>query len=652
MPFRPAAPRRFAARATAIAALLALVAIPTPRAAAPDSTGGWAADVTSWSANHALAATSPGADAAPAALPAVDQAYEGTLERYVAETVKAGISSEQYLLQTAAGTFELRFAAGAPVDFETGATVRVRGQRDGNVLHVDGATAALDGQPSSQVLVAAPGAGTGARRLAVVPINFTNDRSRPFSRGSASGIFFTNTRSARSYFADQSKGLVSIDGTTFDWVELPVSNSVCDHRGWATAAKQVLAERGVDVSSFTNFAFTFPQTDSCPWRGLGHLPGPHTWINGAPSLRTAVHELGHNFGAHHASSIRCRRGGERVALSANCSTAEYGDPFTTMGASDRRFDHSLHLAQLGYLTAGSARTVTASGRYTLSHAASSTGTRVIRVARGDGTYLYLEYRRPYGTLYDNFSRRDPVVRGVSIRIGGDWNAIVQTKLIDTRPGTATFADSALRLDRSFRDYLSGIKITVVDRGRSRAWVRITLPTDRIAPTAPGSFTVEGRWTTAVSLRWSPASDNRGIAGYRIWRDGTLVTTTSATATTYSDAGLQPDTSYAYTIRAVDTSGNLGPSATLTVTTKPIDRPPSAPVASIETQNSQWATLTWTASIDDRGVTSYRVLRDGAVFMTTASNVLEARVPQDGAAYTVVAVDTAGQTSDPSNEVRS
>jgi hypothetical protein len=646
------APRRYAARFTAIVALIAVVAVPAPRGAVTESAHGWAADVTTWSANHALAAPSSATGPGGAALPAPDQAYEGTLERFVAETVKAGISAEQFLLQTSTGTIELRFAAGAPVDFETGATVRVRGVRDGNVLHVDGASAALDGQPSGEVLVAAPGAGTGARRLAVVPLNFTNDRSRPFSRASAAGIFFTNTRSARSYFGEQSKGLVTIDGTTFDWVELPVSNSVCDHRGWAVAAKQVLTERGVDVSSFTNFAFTFPQTNSCSWRGLAHLPGPHTWINGAPTLRTAVHELGHNFGAHHASSIRCRSGGERVALSANCTTKEYGDPFTTMGAADRRHDHSLHLAQLGYLSPGAARTVTASGKYTLHHASSSTGTRVLRIPRGDGTWLYLEYRRPYGTLFDNFSRKAAVVRGVSIRIGGDWQAIVQTKLIDTRPGTSSFLDAALRLDRSFRDYRSGIRVTLVDRGRSRAWVRITFPADRIAPTAPGAFSLQDRSATALALGWSAATDNRAVAGYRIWRNGTLVKTTSASATTYSDTGLQPETSYTYTIRAVDTSGNVGPSATLTATTKPIDRPPTAPVASIEAQNGQWANLTWTASSDDRGVTGYRVFRDGAVFMTTASNVLEARVPRDGAAYSVVAVDTAGQASDPSNEVRS
>lgn len=632
---------RIATHVLGAALLIAALAFPTATAASPA-----AAD----SASMVPAGTGPSTRQVGPVAGNGRGVFEGQLERLVEETVASGRSIERFFLDTPSGSVELHFAGDPPLDFSNGARVRVHGVRDGNVVEVDPATAA-EGSTATQVLAAAPGAGTGPRRIGVVPINFTNDRSRPFTRSQAAGIAFTNTRSARSYFGEESKGAVSIGGVAFDWISLPVANTGCDFRGWAGLARTILAERGVDVSSFTNFVFAFPQTNACAWRGLGHLPGWHTWINGAPTLRTVVHELGHNFGAHHASTVRCRAAGKVVALSSSCTVAEYGDPFTTMGGSDRRHDHAMHLAQLGYLAPGAARTVTASGTYRIERAASWTGTRLVRVARGDGTFLYLEYRRPYGTLYDNFSRKDPVVRGISIRIGADWGQITQTKLIDSRPWTGTFSDAALGVDRSFRDYLSGVTVTVVARSRYRAWVRVSLPADRTPPTTPGAFTATATSTSEVALHWSPATDNRALAGYRIFRDGSLVATTGTSATSFADATLQPETSYAYSIQAVDTSGNVGPAAAASATTFPVDDLPSAPIATIARQNGQWAIVSWTAAVDDNGVAGYRVLRDGVLVLEVPADILEAQVPIDGAVYVVAAVDSAGQLSVPSNEVR-
>jgi hypothetical protein len=61
-----------------------------------------------------------------------------------------------------------------------------------------------------------------------------------------------------------------------------------------------------------------------------------------------------------------------------------------------------------------------------------------------------------------------------------------------------------------------------------------------------------------------ATDNAGVAKYRVFRNGVNVAT--ATATDFTDAGLTPSTAYTYAVKAVDTSGNVGPAASLTVTT--------------------------------------------------------------------------------------
>lgn len=63
-------------------------------------------------------------------------------------------------------------------------------------------------------------------------------------------------------------------------------------------------------------------------------------------------------------------------------------------------------------------------------------------------------------------------------------------------------------------------------------------------------------TSSVSIRvtWSAANDNVGVAGYRIFRDGSQIGT--ASATTFDDSGLSPTTTYRYEVAAFDATGNV------------------------------------------------------------------------------------------------
>jgi predicted phage tail protein len=88
---------------------------------------------------------------------------------------------------------------------------------------------------------------------------------------------------------------------------------------------------------------------------------------------------------------------------------------------------------------------------------------------------------------------------------------------------------------------------------------------------------------------------------------------TATATTTNDSnGLAPSTTYRYRVRAADPSGNLsGYSAIATATTPagPDTTPPSTPTGLAATAvSTSRIDLTWNASTDDVGVTSYRVER--------------------------------------------
>jgi hypothetical protein len=77
--------------------------------------------------------------------------------------------------------------------------------------------------------------------------------------------------------------------------------------------------------------------------------------------------------------------------------------------------------------------------------------------------------------------------------------------------------------------------------------------DREKPTTPQNLTGLALSATEVELHWDAATDNVGVAAYRIYRRGRLIATT--TATTYRDSGLKPNTAYRYAVRAVDAAGN-------------------------------------------------------------------------------------------------
>ncbi|MEU0154016.1 metallophosphoesterase [Micromonospora fulviviridis] len=79
--------------------------------------------------------------------------------------------------------------------------------------------------------------------------------------------------------------------------------------------------------------------------------------------------------------------------------------------------------------------------------------------------------------------------------------------------------------------------------------------DRIAPTAPTGLTSNPTPIPSVQLSWTGATDNYGVTGYRVYRDGAAVADLPATATAWTDAAVAGATRYEYTVDAVDAAGN-------------------------------------------------------------------------------------------------
>ncbi|ANS68959.1 cellulose 1,4-beta-cellobiosidase [Streptomyces lincolnensis] len=96
----------------------------------------------------------------------------------------------------------------------------------------------------------------------------------------------------------------------------------------------------------------------------------------------------------------------------------------------------------------------------------------------------------------------------------------------------------------------------------------TGPGDTTAPTAPTGLRATAKTASSVSLAWTAATDDVGVSGYDVYRDGTKVSAQPVGGTTFTDTGLSAATAYSYTVRARDAAGNVSAaSAALSATTE-------------------------------------------------------------------------------------
>jgi N-acetylglucosamine-6-sulfatase len=103
-------------------------------------------------------------------------------------------------------------------------------------------------------------------------------------------------------------------------------------------------------------------------------------------------------------------------------------------------------------------------------------------------------------------------------------------------------------------------------------ISVTTPED-LGPAAPTDLSAVAVSPRQVDLSWSPSTDDVGVAGYTVYRDGVELVNVDGATLAFSDLSVSPATTYTYTVDAVDGSGNRSPpSNPVTVTT--LDESPS------------------------------------------------------------------------------
>jgi chitodextrinase len=136
--------------------------------------------------------------------------------------------------------------------------------------------------------------------------------------------------------------------------------------------------------------------------------------------------------------------------------------------------------------------------------------------------------------------------------------------------------------------------------------------DTQAPSVPANLSASAVSTSQINLAWTASTDNVGVAGYRVHRNGTQIATTANN--NYNDNNnLSAGTAYTYTVQAYDQAGNASAQSTSVVATTqsaPVSHLSLSPTSlsfsavsggatpsgkSTTLSNSGTASATWTAT---------------------------------------------------------
>ena len=181
--------------------------------------------------------------------------------------------------------------------------------------------------------------------------------------------------------------------------------------------------------------------------------------------------------------------------------------------------------------------------------------------------------------------------------------------------------------------------------------------DTVSPTAATNLAVTGTTSSTVSLSWTAGTDNIAVTSYDIYMNGVLKTSVSSSNLTATITGLSASTAYSFYVVAKDAAVNSSPASnTVNGTTGvviPDNENPTAPTnLAVTGSSSSTVSLSWTASTDNVGVTSYDVYVN-SVFKSSVSEttaIVNELTPVTMYSFYVVAKDAVANSSLQSNSV--
>ncbi|MGE7926013.1 lytic polysaccharide monooxygenase [Viridibacillus arvi] len=154
----------------------------------------------------------------------------------------------------------------------------------------------------------------------------------------------------------------------------------------------------------------------------------------------------------------------------------------------------------------------------------------------------------------------------------EYQVLRDGKVVGTVPGT-TFTDEKLTANTEYTYTVKAVDAAGNVSQESEPVITKTgneVP-DTEVPTQPKGLHSMGETSSSVNLMWSTSEDNIAVDHYVVYREtsnGQMIVVGTSNTTSFMDKSLQSNTTFKYTVTAVDAAGNESiKSNTLTVTTK-------------------------------------------------------------------------------------
>ncbi|MFC5530162.1 fibronectin type III domain-containing protein [Cohnella yongneupensis] len=243
---------------------------------------------------------------------------------------------------------------------------------------------------------------------------------------------------------------------------------------------------------------------------------------------------------------------------------------------------------------------------------------------------------------------------VTVKYSIDNLAAVTLQTLTTTGSTQSFGPFALNVNTGWTEGSHTLSVWSEDQlgAKSNAIIQ-TFFYDKTAPTAPVGLKSPRQSITSVDLAWDP-SVSADTVDYQVYKNGVLLGNSNG-ITSYPIIGLIENTSYSFTVKAVDRGGNVSSESNpIIVLTMPWDgtpdtQAPSAPtyLSSMEITDKS-VRLQWSPSTDNFGVMQYEIYNAttselmGTATQTTAE--LKNLAPANTYRVKVRAKDAAGNAS--------
>jgi hypothetical protein len=155
-----------------------------------------------------------------------------------------------------------------------------------------------------------------------------------------------------------------------------------------------------------------------------------------------------------------------------------------------------------------------------------------------------------------------------------WTAVLSTSSLTLNPESTGSATLTVTSSASAASGTYGATVEATDIGSpvhssvaTATYSVTTLPsvTDTVPPSAPTNLTATPvSKQKRIQLSWTAAFDNVGVTGYRVWRNGALVG--SSTVAGWIDTAWTPGATYTYSVTAVDAAANVSAASNLATVT--------------------------------------------------------------------------------------